>query len=88
MRSPPSLGVGRSGSETFITQPFTGVRPDVLKRCESESVVRSENAKVYREGIERSRKKEVSSQDSLVPRPHATRPGYEATARIALQQVV
>ena len=59
-----------SGSETFITQPFTGVRPDVLKRHESDSVVHSENAKIYREGIERSRKKKtvtqlVSTQDCL-----------------------
>ena len=50
-------------------QPFTGVHPDVLKRHESDSLVHSENAKVYREGIERSRKKKVaqliSSQDCL-----------------------
>ena len=57
----------RSGSETFIMQPFSGVHLDIPKRQESDSVMHSKIT--YREGIERSRKKKVaqliSSQDCL-----------------------
>ena len=49
--------ISRSGSETFMTQPFTGIHADVLKWHESDSVVHSENAKVWREGIEHSQKR-------------------------------
>ena len=68
-RKGTARGASGSGSETFITQPFTGVRPDVLKRHESDSVIHAESVKLHREGIELSQKKKVarlvSSQDCL-----------------------
>ena len=52
-RKGATRGASRSGSESFISKPFTGVRTDVLLRHESQSVIHSESLRLHRESLER-----------------------------------
>ena len=67
-RTGTTRGASRSGSETFISKPYTGLRPDVLYRHQNQSVIHLESRQLYHESLERQRRRKavnelVSQQD-------------------------
>ena len=55
-------GVSKSGSEAFISKPYTGLHPDVLQCHQSLSIIHLESTKLYRESLEWQRRRKVVNE--------------------------
>ena len=55
-------GASRSGSEAFISKPYTGLHPDVLQRHQSYSIIYLESTKLYRESLEQQRRRKAVNE--------------------------